>query len=253
MTGQTDYVKISNSTFKNFDHISTNIGTTGITGFDIHNNTFENCGTMNFESRINGNNKYKRINVSHNQFLNCRLTLLGINEATISDNIIRYEPDGVDFVDFPISKRVFSNTYGLVTVSAANTVISNNVISSNAYESSVRVGLWTNTRANTSLKNMRIINNSVIGFNRPIYQSFGGQNTYRENIEISNNIIEVEDFGIGGSIGIQAGHGAILKNNKIKNINNTPAIKFFGTNTNNASFLGGVVMANICEGSTYNK
>lgn len=255
LTGTTDYIKISNSVFKNFDHISTNTSTSGITGFDIHNNTFENCGTMNFQATVNNNNIYRRINISNNQFLNCRFTLMGVNEATISNNIIRYEPNSL-FIDFPTSKRTFGNgSFGLFAVSAANSTINNNIITSTEYESSIRVGLWTNTRTSTSLQNMKIWGNTITGFNRPLFQTFGGTNTYRTNIEISNNIVEVEDYGIGGSVGIQAGHGAVVKENKVTNINNTPSLRIYGTNTNAPANnkISAWVLNNICEGSTYSK
>lgn len=248
-----DHIKISDSFFSDFGHILTNLSFAGITGLDINNNVFYNCGVLNFEGSPNSSDKYSDTNITGNRFTNCQVVLIGSDRLHFTNNNIFYLPND-EFDSFEISKEVFSNAGGMLTVSSSNSVISNNIVVSKQFDPRAEIGIYINSRNDETFRNLTISDNVVVGFPKGIVTKFVGPNVYFNNIQISKNIIETAFYShVTNPVGVLAANGARVLDNHIVHRDLSPAIQYTGTIERVDNLMSGWILNNICEGSEYDK
>lgn len=255
LTASSDQFTLSNNYFFDFGHILSNISlnpaSTGVEDLRITNNTFINCGVLNVEASVNSLPIYKNLTISNNTFINCKLSLLATEKATVTGNKIIYKPDST-FIDFMTSKENFGTlNNAFLNISSGSTIVSDNVIQANAYDSSTFVGIKIFLRTANTLSKLTIDNNQLTGLRRCIETVFQGNNVFRDHITISNNLLStttypgqpVADFAA------QVGHGMRFINNYIKHYDATVPLKVYGS-LSTTDPISCVITGNTIEGTT---
>lgn len=251
LTSQSDEFSLINSYVKNASHLTTNIGTLGITDLNISNNNIINTNLSPLGGGSTSTAVYKKLLFTNNIILNSIFHFSGVTDGIFSNNTFKLsnEYGQVDFSNTELTK-IGADYVGILHVVGRNNKISNNLFVSE-YDDPIwktAISFGFNGGQNTNQK-LDITDNHISDFTTGIRSINGTTATVMRGVNITNNFIKVRD-GVTG-YGIFTYANATIKGNTIENTNLSESIRVYGNLQNPCVDIGCKVVDNFIYGTNY--